>query len=670
MDENNSPEQSPSPDHFRQPLSVDRDMATVVVSTNPAILSPSSIGKRYRPAPAKTFQCRGYGECRMVFSRSEHLARHIRSVPSPRSTLLVPSYFVCRKHTGERPFSCHCGKQFSRLDNLRQHAQTVHADKQEQNERMMRDLTSLHASMAAANKAGQSRGKRSQMSSSSTISASSTNGIHPAPNTSAVSTTTNKVNHVKEEDDAPSSLPVHQRPDTSTGYECNHDSVMYQPPTAWHMQTPDLERPANRHPNSHSFRDPGQSFLASHNSTPTSSQSHSFLSFPAPFDFSVPDSTRDGRPGSSTSRPPTSESHPRSLPPLASVIPTSIPPPAANSHHSAQPHLHPFPSFRRPSTATRPGTAPASYYAAKPSYIGGPGLAPRPELSFLIYGRDMAASQFSSHHGGFDTDITTSPATGTSYDSPFSFHPPALADTYPNPNPANSITACGPSSPPNPRKRAFTGADGPEFDYDYDYGSESRPQSRRLSVMELCNDQPAADREFLLLSGSGASRPGTSSGLGSSTSTFAFFDRPSAISVPAVPDGTGTSLFSRIAQAAAGAAMSATGEGETQFDGRGLSSAFRRGVWSATEPVLQPINGSPTISDSSVGYSPRSASCSSYSPRSPQSLATSARGLQSQPNSPPPPTDMLSRRGSETQHNQVRVPVSAPNTPAAVGMRV
>ncbi|KAG5353412.1 hypothetical protein C0989_007197, partial [Termitomyces sp. Mn162] len=95
--------------------------------------------KRYRPAPAKSFQCRGYGDCRMVFSRSEHLARHIR------------------KHTGERPFTCHCSKQFSRLDNLRQHAQTVHADKQEQNERMMRDLTSLHASMAAANKLSNAR---------------------------------------------------------------------------------------------------------------------------------------------------------------------------------------------------------------------------------------------------------------------------------------------------------------------------------------------------------------------------------------------------------------------------------------------------------------------------------------------------------------------------------
>lgn len=94
--------------------------------------SPSSKSPNKADASGNVtmFQCRGFGDCRMVFTRSEHLARHVR------------------KHTGERPFRCHCGKAFSRLDNLRQHAQTVHADMAERNELMMQELSSLHASLA------------------------------------------------------------------------------------------------------------------------------------------------------------------------------------------------------------------------------------------------------------------------------------------------------------------------------------------------------------------------------------------------------------------------------------------------------------------------------------------------------------------------------------------
>ncbi|KAG6375780.1 hypothetical protein JVT61DRAFT_2630 [Boletus reticuloceps] len=44
------------------------DMATLVAPNNPAVLpasppSAAGVAKRYRPAPAKTFQCRGFGEC-------------------------------------------------------------------------------------------------------------------------------------------------------------------------------------------------------------------------------------------------------------------------------------------------------------------------------------------------------------------------------------------------------------------------------------------------------------------------------------------------------------------------------------------------------------------------------------------------------------------------------
>ena len=55
-------------------------VAPVDHDPQPALPTAPSAGvnKRYRTAPAKTFQCRGYGDCRMVFSRSEHLARHVR----------------------------------------------------------------------------------------------------------------------------------------------------------------------------------------------------------------------------------------------------------------------------------------------------------------------------------------------------------------------------------------------------------------------------------------------------------------------------------------------------------------------------------------------------------------------------------------------------------------
>ncbi|KAG0050825.1 hypothetical protein BGZ83_004410 [Gryganskiella cystojenkinii] len=83
----------------------------------------------------KTFQCTGYPGCNMVFTRSEHLARHER------------------KHTGEKPYKCivaNCPRTFSRYDNMIQHTQT-HGD------RSKRDSLASGPAAAAVSSASQSR---------------------------------------------------------------------------------------------------------------------------------------------------------------------------------------------------------------------------------------------------------------------------------------------------------------------------------------------------------------------------------------------------------------------------------------------------------------------------------------------------------------------------------
>lgn len=530
----------------------------------------------------------------------------------------------------------------------------------------MRELTSLHASMAAANKTGQTRGKRGQAAvNAAAILAANNHGL-------SQDGSMHGLDQVKEEELSSSLLPMHQRPGTSTGYE-GGDNMIYG--DGWNS---DLDRAGNlRPPNNHSFRDSSQSFRDSSQSfrvPPASStywqqQSQSFQTFPTnTFNFSLPsrDSlSRDGRPGSS-SRPLTAggpDAHARTLPPLAAVVSATIPPPPPQSFplppQSAQ-HVLPLP-FRRPSTANRPGTAPASILSTKPAYAGGPGLVT--ELSVPVYGRvgDMAAPPVTSSYGNISYDAEPASPTGGSYDSPFSFHPPALAE------PVSSSGPFAYSPPGNPRKRPYPGSDddvprrepssGLSGPGEYEYGSESRPQSRRLTVLELCND-PDADagvRPFLSGATGTASRPTTASGLISSASALALVDRTPVSSYSLLP-GTQTPTTPA-------APATAYSPGAAAIGGGRISPQFRHDVSSASAagPVLSSNRGAFT-------HSPLSDT--SRSPRTQPhgvAFATVARSVSIQSNSSSssngttPPA--LSRRGGQS-------PVASAYSPAAVGMKV
>ncbi|KAI0104744.1 hypothetical protein GGR51DRAFT_561018 [Nemania sp. FL0031] len=127
--------------------------------------------KSTKKKKSQRFYCTDYPPCTLSFTRSEHLARHIR------------------KHTGERPFQCHCSRRFSRLDNLRQHAQTVHVNeeipmdslaaagtrfqRQLRTDRVRAPGRARASTVAAGGMGGQARGHAKSLSTSSISSVGS-----------------------------------------------------------------------------------------------------------------------------------------------------------------------------------------------------------------------------------------------------------------------------------------------------------------------------------------------------------------------------------------------------------------------------------------------------------------------------------------------------------------
>ncbi|KAG5641366.1 hypothetical protein DXG03_005386 [Asterophora parasitica] len=595
---------------------------------NPANGAPiAGVNKRYRPAPAKTFQCRGYGECRMVFSRSEHLARHIR------------------KHTGERPFTCHCGKQFSRLDNLRQHAQTVHADKQEQNERMMRDLTSLHATMAAANKVGSTpRGTRRTSSSTSTsttsnasVSIANSNGTgQQHPHSPGAADVVSGIDSIIKQEELGVGVRGMLSPtagvydDHGHPHHQQHHHLMYQQhhhghqhqhqqQSSWHVQSPDIEprsSPASpnphAHPNAHGFLP--FSPLGTH--TPTQPQMNFGIDNGGNGNGRVTAPSEHQRPGTSGER----------LPPLSSIVSSSSMSSGGHNgshatlqqyqqhhhHHQQQQQIaqaqhHPLQHLQGPSyphhhhhhhhqqqqqqlyppsnasSSSTNGNGNANNLSSFPAH-----LRPRPPTSS---GRPVSSSSATSFYPNPSLPLSASnvgkgyytgsqpqlhygrpygvegpgeaPAVPGGSDSPFYYAPPEGAggarkrsESYHQEHEEGGYHAHQQQQHPHPHQHPqyphpqgpHSGAHLDPTSAAYDYGSDSRPASRRLTVMELCNDSSRAGAvegvdpivfsgAFLLSqsqqaqpgdggTGAGTGRPGTASGLGivGNTGALTIFD--------------------------------------------------------------------------------------------------------------------------------------------------
>ena len=284
------------------------------------------------------------------------------------------------KHTGERPFPCHCGKAFSRLDNLRQHSATVHADQAALNEAMLTSLAPVHAALSQrANRDQRKRGEVVEVPKNAVERPRHNEQYRKTSQPPVGAPDSPYTNYPPQDHQFTVPLPPsHVRPRTGGGYDYPYPEA--PPPPA------DESGPSRRPGSSYSSYQPVYYDQAGTRPATASSTAPEMSSLPYPYrpmsangrDLPVPAHYQESEPPGSA----------HGLPPS----PMYAPPPPHGSHWSSPPappssyppHAQPYPppppenySYPPPPDAGHypppPGSSHGAYYPLPPSSASAPG---------------------------------------------------------------------------------------------------------------------------------------------------------------------------------------------------------------------------------------------------------------------------------------------------------